>query len=192
LNAGNLLTLSYENLQRSFQRLELPSNEQDEMNIILPPNLRPFRSHGAVLGDHYPSLLQEFDSFSLSHLTPTVKTKDRHSLPADWTMNDDEMTPDALGHLGRIKAAQAAAFHDSYPVRAYNIRGCTVEPSLDFVQSESLKFLIEIAAEMIEQQPESLLGEVMYLEMALYPRNPDCRWTGGKAFSAVQKLRHGQ
>ncbi|OQV14263.1 hypothetical protein BV898_11500 [Hypsibius exemplaris] len=177
---------AYTNLQCALQKLELPDT-CDDYDTVLPPTLRPYRAHAVALSDKYRALNREFDDESLFHVMSSRKV----TFPKQWTLKDEATRSDALRHLGCIRSAQAAARHDFYPLRSYNIRGTTVEPNMDFVPAESLRFVIDVAAEMIEQPPGALLGQLLYLEIGMFPRNVDCVAVG-KGFHAIERIRQGE
>ena len=178
---------AYGSVQASFQLLEIPALPcETDINLHLPLTMRPYCAHAHALTQHYPSLSKDFSTCSLSHVLSSKKD----SVPKKWRFPNETKRDDASERLGRIRGAMAASAADSFPVRSHNIRGFMVEPNLEYVRSEPLKFLIRIAAEMIEQSPQSLLGEIMYLEILLYPDNEDCRIQGGKAARAIDKLRN--
>ncbi|XP_055337645.1 uncharacterized protein LOC129587768 isoform X2 [Paramacrobiotus metropolitanus] len=175
----------HQGLQSAFSQ-QLRDNREPKADdlILLPPTYRPFRAHSEALSSKYLVLLTDFKDHQLRHLLPNK------AVPKGWKVVDEE-TEKAESCLGRIQAAQNGCDDLAFPLRAHSYRGGTSEHQLCHLNSESMKWLIRVCAEMIEQSPESLLGQLYYLELGLFPRNPVCGKLG-KAFSRIKRMRQGE
>lgn len=96
----------------------------------------------------------------------------------------------AKGCLGRIAGAQEEAINAMFPLRAHSALGGQKCAVMNNVPSASTRGLIRVCAEMIELPPESLLGEVLFLEMVSFPDNRMCNNTGSGRVQ-VAKMRGG-
>ncbi|GAU92772.1 hypothetical protein RvY_04812 [Ramazzottius varieornatus] len=187
----------YVTLQKSFQndnhcRPYRPSMKLKDYGkfVLLPPTLRPYRAHAEALADTSDALSLEFGQFSLSHVLIDEVLASKGHLPREWKVLEEENRYECLKCLGRLKAAQVVCYNEAYPLRAHNNRTGTNFAQVKFVRSDTMQWLIRVMADMIEQDPKALLGEIMYLEMGLYPHNNFCR-AYGPYRNDVLKMRSG-
>lgn len=132
-----------------------------EKCVQVPPTLRPFRAHAQELENLYPVLSSDFSICSISHL---IQTDRRGMLYGNVPV---EAVEPCLSKINRI---QAEGFSTMFAVRTYNIREeMRTLPALELLPSAILRWLVYVSAEIIEHRPESLLGEIMFLELVMFP-----------------------
>ena len=142
---------NYKDLQNSLQEVRV-SKFSKEICIDVPVSNRPFRAHTESLVDLYPVIGVDYSRTSLEPV-----------LCREVPLLENNMW--AKRCLKSIRKAQTEFATTSSFIGARNIRLATQQKlCMNLVSSSVLRWLITVCAEMIEQEPLTLLGQLVAIE----------------------------
>ncbi|GAU90111.1 hypothetical protein RvY_02577 [Ramazzottius varieornatus] len=154
----------YHDLRFRLQRdLPKPVNEGAQVFIDLPVPARPYRAHTEALSQHYPELAVDFSKHTIKHsLSEGIE---------GWVGPHERKREDILVEVAALQLARADAYKDMRLIRHFKNRD---ENRKVLVDEENLprvvRDLIRTMADMIDQFPGYLVGNLVYLELAFFPQ----------------------
>ena len=165
----------YNQLTQAFNRTQQTSTSLSFL-VDLAPTVRPYRAHTEALSEYYPELAVDFSQHTIKHLL------DDQSWTKDLGVFGESVRVETMA----IRQVRLQGYNRTQPVRlclnGHGARSTLVEAQdLTYVT----RHLIRTMADMIDHPVIFLVGCIVNLELAFFPKHPSCRNTGSS-----RNIRH--